>query len=228
MTLRRRTLEVTRAARRLPSSSMSPSVPAHVKLAWEAWAHGAIQKPAELAELLALLQERPPRTVVEIGTAGGGTFYAWCRVADPAATIVSIDLPGGAFGGGYAPGDLPKLRSYGLPDQTLHFIRADSHAPSTCTELERVLDGSPIDFLMIDGDHSYEGVRADFELYSPLVRAGAMIAFHDIVPNPSGDGGDVERFWSELRETRPHLELVDTYRSGERGFRYGGIGVVYA
>ena len=36
-----------------------------------------------------------------------------------------------------------------------------------------------IDFLFIDGDHNYEGVKADWNLYSPLLTRGSLIAFHD-------------------------------------------------
>ncbi len=36
-----------------------------------------------------------------------------------------------------------------------------------------------IDFLFIDGDHNYEGVKKDWELYSPLLKSGSVIAFHD-------------------------------------------------
>ena len=35
---------------------------------------------------------------------------------------------------------------------------------------------SAIDFLFLDGDHSYEGVRRDFENYAPLVRPGGIVA----------------------------------------------------
>lgn len=36
-----------------------------------------------------------------------------------------------------------------------------------------------IDLLFIDGDHSYEGVRADWEAYAGLLRPGSVVAFHD-------------------------------------------------
>ena len=49
-----------------------------------------------------LLCQRKPKAVVEIGTKFGGTLAMWCAVADPEATIVSIDLPGGIHGGGHA------------------------------------------------------------------------------------------------------------------------------
>ena len=39
--------------------------------------------------------------------------------------------------------------------------------------------GAPIRLLLIDADHSYEGVRRDFERWSPLVAPGGLIVFHD-------------------------------------------------
>jgi predicted O-methyltransferase YrrM len=73
--------------------------------------------------------------------------------------------------------------------------------------------GRPIDLLIIDADHSYGGVRSDYEMYAPLVGAGGLIALHDIVirPENSGRGFDVGLFWDELRERhdRPLETLVD-------------------
>ena len=37
-----------------------------------------------------------------------------------------------------------------------------------------------IDFLLIDGDHNYEAVKKDWELYSPLLHINSVVAFHDI------------------------------------------------
>src|SRR5579862_4564390 len=59
---------------------------------------GAEQKLREFAPFLAFLHGRRLETIVEIGSSRGGTFYAWCGLADPGALIVGIDLPGGAFG----------------------------------------------------------------------------------------------------------------------------------
>jgi len=43
-----------------------------------------------------------------------------------------------------------------------------------------ILGSRKLDFLFIDGDHSYEGVRRDFEMYSPLVREGGIICMQCI------------------------------------------------
>ena len=40
-------------------------------------------------------------------------------------------------------------------------------------------DGT-IDFCFIDADHNYEGVKKDWDLYSPLLTKGSIVIFHDI------------------------------------------------
>jgi predicted O-methyltransferase YrrM len=197
-----------------------------ISLAREAKVRGAIQKTREFAPLLALVKRGSPRTVVEIGTAAGGSFYAWCCVAHPSGTIVSIDLPGGAFGGGYSTEDIPRLQAYGRAGQRLSFILANSHRVSTCELLSETLAGSGIDFLMIDGDHTYDGVGRDFELYSPLLSANGLVAFHDILPHPKHSRCEVHRFWDEVKERYRHVEFVDPYPDPVEG-PWGGIGVLY-
>lgn len=195
-------------------------------VAREAQRRGAMQKLRELAPLLGLLRRRSPQVVVEIGTARGGTLYAWCQVAAPNALLVSIDLPGGLFGGGYTGDDVSTFRAYGRSEQRLHFIRADSHASKTRSMLETILNGGHIDFLMIDGDHTYDGVRRDFEMYAPLVGQGNPIALHDTLPHPEGSSCEVERFWNEIRGEYRHTEFVDL-GSDPLAPQYGGIGVLY-
>ena len=134
--------------------------------------------------------------ILEIGTAGGGTLFWFTRVAKPDATIISVDLPGGRFGGGYPRWKIPLFRSFVRVGQEIHLIRADSHDPKTFETVKEILGDRKVDFLFIDGDHTYEGVKRDFEMYSPLVREGGIIAFHDIVPHPPQTGYEVSRFWN--------------------------------
>jgi predicted O-methyltransferase YrrM len=51
--------------------------------------------------------------------------------------------------------------------------------PGLTTEMAATYDGGPIAFLLIDADHSYDGVKADFETWAPLVAPGGTIVFHD-------------------------------------------------
>lgn len=190
----------------------------------EALALAARQKRKELAALIGVLSTRRLGAVLEIGTLAGGTLHVWCQLASEDATIVSVDLPGGPFGGGYDVSEIPRLQALAKPGQRLHLVRRDSHDPSTRALVEDLLAGRMLDFLFIDGDHTYDGVRSDFELYAELVQPGSLIAFHDILPHPPEKGVDVERFWRELAAARPHLELVE--RRPDKP--WGGIGVIEA
>jgi predicted O-methyltransferase YrrM len=193
-----------------------------VWIAYRARRRGALQKVRELAPVVGLVRRSAPRVVVEIGTAAGGSFYAWTRAARSDALLVSIDLPGGRFGGGGVSGDAARIRALARGAQQVDVVRADSHLPQTVEALVSILDGRAVDFLFIDGDHSYGGVRRDFELYAPLVRAGGVVAFHDIVPHPPSTGCEVARLWEAVKQGRRHTEFVDAGGSG-----YGGIGVLY-
>ena len=190
-------------------------------LARAAMDRGAAQRGSELAQLLRLLRRTPLRVVVEIGSAAGGTMYAWCRASSRAALIVSIDLPGGEFGGGYGEEGMAAMRGYARSHQQVRFLREDSHAPETLEQLRTLLGGREVDFLMIDGDHTYAGVRSDFESFVPLVRPGGLVALHDIVPGPQANVGGVPEFWREIRDGFEHRELVESWEQG--GY---GIGVI--
>ncbi len=206
-----------RAARQLVKATWRPlEISRAIRIAKGAGPRGAVQYVPEFAPLLAMLLRLRPRTLVEIGTHLGGSFWAFCQVAPDDATLVSIDLPGGAFGAFEGEAMIPKLRSYGKPGQTLEFLLADSHAPETREQLRKLIGHREIDFLLIDGDHTREGVRQDFDTFGPLVRAGGLIAFHDIVPGPEGNVGGVPGFWQEVKQA-DSVELVKDWRQGGCG-----------
>ncbi|MGB7434412.1 MAG: class I SAM-dependent methyltransferase, partial [Candidatus Acidiferrum sp.] len=163
---------------------------------------GPVQVVSELARLLDDVKALHPQTVVEIGTHRGGTLYLWTRFAQSTATLISIDLPRGKFGGGYSPFRIPIYRRFARHHQKLHLLRADSHAPSTLEETKRLLANRPIDLLFIDGDHTYDGVKQDWQLYSPLVRPAGLIVFHDI----AGAYADtnVKTFWDSIKLQHSH------------------------
>lgn len=181
---------------------------------------GAIQKPTELYYLLQLLTTKELNVVVEIGTAKGGTFYALCQMADKNASIISLDMPGGDFGGAYAE-DVSVLSTYGRNGQHLSFIRMNSHSEAAKKKLVKALEGQQIDFLMIDGDHTYEGCKQDWEMYSPLVRPGGIIAFHDICYHPHMQSCQVNKVWEEIEYLYESSKIIDYSDS-----TWGGIGLV--
>lgn len=182
----------------------------------------AIQIPSELAALGEIVAERRPERALEIGTALGGTLLFLTRLASPQSTIVSVDLPGGKFGYGY--GDRRRLlyQRFARRGQRLHLLRGDSHSTQMLARVKGAFNGRPLDYLFIDGDHRYEGVKRDFEMYGPLVKKGGLIAFHDIVDGPSKFVGGVPEFWQEIKPRYRHEEFVKDWSQGGLG-----IGVLY-
>src|SRR3954447_14913203 len=138
------------------------------------------QVPWELGRLLEELSARRPRRMLEIGTADGGSLLAFARMCSPDAHVISVDLPDAPIGGGYPAWRIPLYRAFARPGQRLDLLRADSHDPATLKQVRKLLGGRKLDFLFIDGDHTYDGVRRDHEAYGPLVAAGGLIGFHDI------------------------------------------------
>ena len=131
----------------------------------------------EIRGLAEAVAAEDPETVLEIGTLRGGTFYVWCRHLDTAEHLVSLDLPGR---------DLKQKRDELLhefaPSKDIDVVRGNSHSQKTFEETAEALEDD-VDFLFIDGDHTYEGVKEDFEMYKELASDDAVVAFHDIVPH---------------------------------------------
>jgi predicted O-methyltransferase YrrM len=179
-----------------------------VELAFGCESIRPVQVRSELIELAKLVRAQRPRTMLEIGSATGGTLFVLCQMADPQATVVSIDLPGAAFGGGYGAYRIPIMRRLKQQGQKLHLMRTNSHSVETSLRLQGILQNAKIQFLFIDGDHSYDGVKQDFEMYSPLVAPGGIIGFHDIVKAPVAAGGEVNIFWNEIKPGFRHREII--------------------
>lgn len=184
--------------------------------------YGNFQIDEEMVAALEFLATRPPKTYVEIGTAWGGSLFCWAQVADPAAHLVSVDLPGGVGGGGYAAHHVRHYKQFCQDGQRLSCVMGDSGSPEVLAEVRRLTVGETIDVLFIDGDHTYAGVKRDFEMYSPLVQPGGLIMFHDIMPAPHHpECIEVDRLWNELKQRYAHKEFVqDPMQEGS------GIGVL--
>jgi predicted O-methyltransferase YrrM len=178
-----------------------------------------VQIPSELNRFAEIVISICPKKVLEIGTFQGGTLCILTRLSAPSATIISIDLPGGQFGGGQSKVRSMLYHTFRKSFQSMHLIRGDSHSEEVAARVKQITQS--LDVLFIDGDHNYDGVKLDFLLYSPLVRPGGIIAFHDIAEHRKETGGDVPRFWNEVKRSYPHEEIIENREQG------WGIGVLY-
>lgn len=163
--------------------------------------HGIQQIESEFVSLLNHLRNMGTKDVIEIGAYSGGSTYCFREICD--GEIISIDIDHKA----------------NLPDVT--YIKGKSS--EAIKEVRKALNKRKVDFIFIDGDHSYEGVKKDFEYYKGLVRKGGFIALHDIVDSDSHrfQGCEVSKFWQELKDD-PNVKTSEIIE----GLDWGGIGLV--
>ena len=186
------------------------------------WSIKPMQKREEIKKMLSILGDQKVRLMLEIGTANGGTLFLFTRMLEPNAKIISLDLPGGQFGGGYEKFKIHFFSKFAIKNQRIFLIRGNSHSKKSMSAVKSIVKEQQLDFLFIDGDHSYLGAKTDFLMYSPLVRKGGLIAFHDICKGPYDSVGEVNKFWNEVKKGYKNEEIIQN--NSQEGF---GIGVLY-
>jgi predicted O-methyltransferase YrrM len=179
------------------------------------------QKRKEFKAFCKIIRQNRPEIVIEIGTARGGTLFLLSRISLNYSTIISIDLPTSTFAEKINSRQDIFFKSFALSNQTVEIIKGNSHHRETLNKVKTILQGRQVDLLFIDGDHTYEGVKKDFQMYSPLVKDDGIIAFHDIV-EVSDENVEVNRFWNEIKENFYHKEIVEDWNQGNCG-----IGIIF-
>lgn len=158
-----------------------------------------------------------PHNVLEIGTMGS-SFWVLSKLSTGKKVSVDID-------------PRQSIIHHFMYGEDWKFFQGDSH---TQEMFQKVKSFCPqYDFIFIDGDHTYDGVKRDFEMYKSLLTERGVIAFHDIDPDhifADSYAGQVYKFWQELEEgTKTNLvckrssgkvKLNGIYSQG-----FGGIGL---
>jgi cephalosporin hydroxylase len=153
-----------------------------------------------------------PMSFLEIGVLKGGNFVLTGELLGP-NFAVGIDNGSYRLQGEYNAIQATAALS---PSFSYEIFLADSHKPETKEKITAVC--SSYDLIYIDGDHSYEGVKQDFEMYGGLIRCGGLIVFHDIANQTTG----VPKFWAEIKANHKHLEFIHQKKG-----TIVGIGVIF-
>jgi len=174
---------------RIPSATLHqivPQMPATLPLAVSSSIFGEngtdlpVLLPHEQLVVAALVRHFAPRCVFEFGTATGRTTWIMAENSPADARVVTLDLP---------PPEQTGYSQICLEGQTTGAIWRASNAAHKVEQLLQdaaALDPDAIvarhgrpDFVLIDGDHSYAGVRTDTEKALAMAAPDAVLLWHD-------------------------------------------------
>tara|TARA_E500000178_G_scaffold309075_1_gene323121 strand:+ start:628 stop:1386 length:759 start_codon:yes stop_codon:yes gene_type:complete len=169
------------------------------------------QYPNQFSKYLALLQKQKINSYLEIGCRWGGTFILTNEYLKRFGDIkksLAIDII-----------DSP-VQKYCLRNKETEFWKTDSKSHS----FKKYMENNFFDLVLIDGDHSYEGVKNDYEYIKDRAK---IVVLHDIVNN-AAEG--VVKFWNELKKDKEKydfFEFKDQYEEvvQKTGSTFLGIGV---
>lgn len=178
------------------------------------------QKKYEILMLQELLLNKRIKRVMEIGTWSGGTALLWAKMVSKYddGIVYCCDLKF-EYGTLYCiePGtelirEYP-CQMYTATKESKHIVQIEGNTHDAY-QIERIINiigKESLDLMFIDGDHSYEGVKADFENFNCLVKKGGFVVFHDITDNEYHRhyGCFVEKYWQEIKHNYKHWEFID-------------------
>lgn len=159
-----------------------------------------------------LIEAMRPDIFVELGTHYGDSYFAFCQAVKrnglPTCCYAVDTWQGDEHAGEYSEEVFAHVRRYHDPDfgtfSNLLRMRFDQ-------ALEHFSDGS-VDLLHIDGLHTYDAVREDFETWLPKLSSRAVVLFHDTNVR-QGDFG-VWRYWEEVTARYPHISFDHSHGLG--------------
>lgn len=156
----------------------------------------AVQEAAEFEQLLRFVEDNGIRSYLEIGVGRGDTFHEIVSRMPHGSRAVAVDLPEAKWG----LQDSQKMLDAAAADLADRYDVTVIYGPSSSHEIiEQIAAMPPFDLVFIDGDHTMQGVSADFRNYGSH---GRFVALHDIVdcmrPNRKREKIEVPMFWEIL------------------------------
>jgi hypothetical protein len=160
-----------------------------------------------------LVREIKPKLIVELGTHTGNSYFTFCQAVQEnkySALCYAVDTwQGEAHAGLYDESIFQKVDSYNKENYAdfSYLLRTTFDAAA------KQFSDNSIDLLHIDGLHTYEAVKSDYETWLPKVRNGGIILFHDICCRHDDFG--VWKLWEEIKARNKYThEFTHSYGLG--------------
>lgn len=160
-----------------------------------------------------LIQKHRPSLVVELGVHTGNSYFAFCQSvlrAGLAAKCYAIDTwDGDKHSGEYSETVFKNF----IEENNKYYKEISYPIRSTFNNALPLFENNSIDLLHIDGLHTYDAVKHDFESWFPKLSHNAIVLFHDIVVDEKDFG--VKKFWAELKVQFPkNIEFSHSHGLG--------------
>ena len=154
-----------------------------------------------------------PKTIVELGTHKGTSFWSFCQAVKDEnfpAKLFAVDTWKGEKHAGFYGNEVfekvKEIQEKYYKDLKINLLR------KTFDEAISDFEDKSIDLLHIDGLHTYEAVKHDFENWISKVKDDGVIIFHDIFVNQNDFG--VYKLWEELKKKYKTIEFYHSFGLG--------------
>ena len=158
-------------------------------------------------------EQLQPRSVVELGSAHGYSFFVFCQALEmfsQNSECVAVDtwegdINTGSYSGKVYQSVRENLERY-FPGAPARLLRM------TFDEAAALFANGSLDLVFVDGCHTFEAVRHDFETWLPKMSERGVMFFHDTRVVAENFG--VWQFWAEVSKKFPSFEFPHDYGLG--------------